>query len=95
MKLKLFNLAILVFFLGGTIAAQTKLVEKITKKDDGIVIPYEKYKLILNDPAKLDFFNYLKWTNEEFEGIEFTKQSLMSFQTEEFFFREIMIKQRR
>src|ERR1044071_3967987 len=35
----------LLLFIGGTITAQTKLVEKVVKKGDELVIPYEKYIL--------------------------------------------------
>src|ERR1043165_7117885 len=35
----------LLLFIGGTIIAQTKLVEKVVKKGDELVIPYEKYVL--------------------------------------------------
>ena len=42
MKKISFLLALLV---GSVASAQTKLVEKVTKKGDEIVIPYEKYVL--------------------------------------------------
>jgi zinc protease len=45
MKSRLFIAVVLSCFLAGTIAAQTKLVEKVTKKGDELVIPYEKYVL--------------------------------------------------
>src|SRR5436189_5856423 len=45
MNPRLFIAAILFFFFSGTAVAQTKLVEKVTKKGDEIVIPYEKYVL--------------------------------------------------
>lgn len=45
MKFKLLALTVFSFLLNGTITAQTKLVEKVTQKGEGIVIPYEKYKL--------------------------------------------------
>src|SRR6188508_2554602 len=45
MKSKLFIAAVLFLFFCGTIAAQTKLVEKVTRKGTEIVIPYEKYVL--------------------------------------------------
>jgi zinc protease len=44
MKEKLLALAGLVC-LSGTVAAQTKLLEKITRQGDELVIPYEKYML--------------------------------------------------
>ena len=45
MKQKLFLLTGIAFLLCGVITAQTRLVEKITKKGSEIVIPYEKYLL--------------------------------------------------
>ncbi|HKC35683.1 MAG TPA: insulinase family protein, partial [Chitinophagaceae bacterium] len=45
MKSKLFIAAVLFLFFSGTAFAQTKLVEKVTKKGDELVIPYEKYVL--------------------------------------------------
>ncbi|MDP9229207.1 MAG: insulinase family protein [Bacteroidota bacterium] len=45
MKRKLFVLAGFIICLYGNITAQTKLVEKVTKKGTEIVIPYEKYVL--------------------------------------------------
>ena len=45
MKSRLFLATILFLFFGGMIPAQTKLVEKVTKKGDELVIPYEKYIL--------------------------------------------------
>ena len=45
MNPKLFIAAVLFLFFSGTVAAQTKLVEKVTKKGDELVIPYEKYVL--------------------------------------------------
>jgi len=45
MKLKLFMLAACSICLAGIATAQTKLVEKVTKKGDELVIPYEKYVL--------------------------------------------------
>jgi zinc protease len=45
MKSRLLIVAALFLFLGGTAIAQTKLVEKVTKKGDELVIPYEKYVL--------------------------------------------------
>ena len=34
-----------IFLLGSNVTAQTKLIEKITKKGNEITIPYEKYVL--------------------------------------------------
>ena len=45
MKSRLFIAAVLFLFFCGTMAAQTKLVEKVTRKGDELVIPYEKYVL--------------------------------------------------
>ena len=45
MKSKLFVAAVLLLFFSGMVTAQTKLVEKVTKKGDEVVIPYEKYVL--------------------------------------------------
>src|SRR4249919_1685967 len=45
MNSKLYIAAMLFLSFSGTIAAQTKLVEKVTKKGDELVIPYEKYVL--------------------------------------------------
>jgi len=45
MNQRLFIAAIVFLFFSGTIAAQTKLVEKVTRKGDELVIPYEKYVL--------------------------------------------------
>ena len=45
MKLKLMLLVVWTLALCGSISAQTKLVEKITKQSNQIVIPYEKYEL--------------------------------------------------
>ncbi len=36
---------VLSLFIGGIVAGQTKLIEKVTKTGDEIVIPYEKYRL--------------------------------------------------
>ena len=38
-------LALIAFFTSSMVIAQTKLVEKVTKKGDELVIPYEKYVL--------------------------------------------------
>ncbi|UZR95359.1 M16 family metallopeptidase [Chondrinema litorale] len=43
--LKPFNFAVLGVLLSTQLWAQTKLIEKVTKKGDEIVIPYEKYEL--------------------------------------------------
>src|SRR5688572_31119234 len=45
MKFKLFLLAVLAFCSGSIATAQTKLVEKVTKTGDELVIAYEKYIL--------------------------------------------------
>jgi zinc protease len=45
MKLKLSITAALLLCFSAMITAQTKLVEKVTKKGDELVIPYEKYVL--------------------------------------------------
>ena len=45
MKQKLLLLNAFIFLLCGLITAQVKLVEKVTKKGNEIVIPYEKYVL--------------------------------------------------
>src|SRR4249919_3206005 len=45
MNSKLYIAAMLFLSFSGTIAAQTKLVEKVTKKGNELVIPYEKYVL--------------------------------------------------
>src|SRR4026208_1316217 len=45
MKLRLLMAAALFLFFSGMVAGQTKLVEKVTKKGDELVIPYEKYVL--------------------------------------------------
>jgi zinc protease len=45
MKFKLMLLVAWIIALGGSVSAQTKMVEKITKKGNEIVIPYEKYVL--------------------------------------------------
>ena len=45
MKLKLLVPAAYLLFISSAAIAQTKLVEKITKKGDELVIPYEKYVL--------------------------------------------------
>ena len=45
MKSRLLIAVTLFLFLGGMVAAQTKLVEKVTRKGDELVIPYEKYVL--------------------------------------------------
>ena len=45
MKSRLLIAALLLLFFSGMVAAQTKLVEKVTKKGDELVIPYEKYVL--------------------------------------------------
>src|SRR6202008_72956 len=45
MKHKLLMLSAIAFFLCNAVFGQAKLVEKITKKGDEIVIPYEKYVL--------------------------------------------------
>src|SRR5687767_8622886 len=45
MKLKLYLLAVLAFCFSSIATAQTKLVEKVTKTGDELVIAYEKYVL--------------------------------------------------
>jgi len=45
MKSRLFMTVSLFLFFSGMVAAQTKLVEKVTKKGEELVIPYEKYVL--------------------------------------------------
>src|SRR5881394_2379688 len=45
MNPRLFIAAILFFFFSGTAVAQIKLVEKVSKKGNELVIPYEKYVL--------------------------------------------------
>jgi len=45
MKSRLLVAAALFLFFSGTVTAQTKLVEKVTRKGDELVIPYEKYVL--------------------------------------------------
>lgn len=45
MKSRLLVAAVLFLFFSGTVAAQTKLAEKVTRKGDELVIPYEKYVL--------------------------------------------------
>ena len=45
MKSRLLIAVALFLFFSGPVAAQTKLVEKVTKKGDELVIPYEKYVL--------------------------------------------------
>ena len=45
MKRKLLLLTAIAFFVAGIASGQTKLVEKVTKKGDELVIPYEKYEL--------------------------------------------------
>ena len=45
MKARFLLLAAYLFFLCSNLSAQTKLVEKVTKKGDELVIPYEKYVL--------------------------------------------------
>ena len=45
MKLKLTLLAFVAFLMSASVIAQTKLVEKVTRKGDELVIPYEKYVL--------------------------------------------------
>ena len=45
MKSRLFMTISLFLFFCGMVAAQTKLVEKVTRKGDELVIPYEKYVL--------------------------------------------------
>jgi zinc protease len=45
MKSRLLITAMLFLFFAGMVTAQTKLVEKVTKKGDELVIPYEKYVL--------------------------------------------------
>jgi zinc protease len=45
MKSKLLLLAVIAFFFNGFLFGQAKLVEKVTKKGNEIVIPYEKYVL--------------------------------------------------
>ncbi len=45
MKLKQLMLAAFTICIGCIVTAQTKLVEKVTKKGDELIIPYEKYVL--------------------------------------------------
>jgi zinc protease len=45
MKRQLTLLPVFLFILTGMISGQARLVEKVTRKGDEIVIPYEKYKL--------------------------------------------------
>ena len=45
MKSRLFIAPLLFLFFSGMVAAQTKLVEKVTKKEGELIIPYEKYVL--------------------------------------------------
>jgi len=45
MKLKLLLLSAFLIFMSGIAFTQTKLIEKVTKKGDELVIPYEKYVL--------------------------------------------------
>ena len=45
MKRRFLLLAAYLLFLSSDLLAQTKLVEKVTKKNDELVIPYEKYVL--------------------------------------------------
>src|SRR6186713_2762460 len=45
MKTRLFMAVALFLFFSGMVTAQTKLVEKVTRKGDELVIPYEKYVL--------------------------------------------------
>src|SRR5687768_3346614 len=45
MKVKFMLLAIVAFCMSTLVSAQTKLVEKVTRKGDELVIPYEKYVL--------------------------------------------------
>jgi len=45
MKQKFFLLTMLTSFIGVMVNGQTKLIEKVTKTGDEIVIPYEKYQL--------------------------------------------------
>src|SRR3954467_7977159 len=45
MKQRILLLAAYLLFICGNLLAQAKLVEKVTKKNDEVVIPYEKYIL--------------------------------------------------
>ena len=45
MKSRLLVAAVLFLFFSGTVTAQTKLVEKVTRKGEELVMPYEKYVL--------------------------------------------------
>ncbi|HYJ38436.1 MAG TPA: insulinase family protein, partial [Chitinophagaceae bacterium] len=45
MKRRILLLAAYLLFACGAVLAQAKLVEKVTKKNDELVIPYEKYVL--------------------------------------------------
>ena len=45
MKPKLLFLAVIVFFICGIAQSQAKLVEKVIKKENELVIPYQKYVL--------------------------------------------------
>src|SRR5690349_19436426 len=45
MKRKLLLLAVVTLWISGFVAAQTRLVEKVTKQGNELVIPYEKYVL--------------------------------------------------
>ncbi|HKP32834.1 MAG TPA: pitrilysin family protein, partial [Chitinophagaceae bacterium] len=45
MKRKLLLLAVVTLWICGNVAAQTRLVEKVTKQGSELVIPYEKYVL--------------------------------------------------
>jgi zinc protease len=40
-----FSLSLLAFLVSLTASAQYKLIEKVEKKGDEIVIPYERYQL--------------------------------------------------
>ncbi len=45
MRMKIFSIAALLFICGNTAFSQVKLVEKVEKKGDEIIIPYEKFVL--------------------------------------------------
>ena len=45
MRIKIFSVAVLLFICGNTVFSQARLVEKVEKKGDEIIIPYEKFVL--------------------------------------------------
>ncbi|MEO7307163.1 MAG: pitrilysin family protein [Ferruginibacter sp.] len=45
MRIKIFAVTVLLFICGNTVFSQAKLVEKVEKKGDEIIIPYEKFVL--------------------------------------------------